>query len=88
MTQYRRHHVEAEQLTQAKIDAHILDGEPLPFGLKITNCSFHKGDRRVWSWVLVINHERIHVDDWIVQDDHGLHICKPSVFAETYEAVP
>ena len=84
--------IEAFQLTKQRVEAHILDKEPLPFGLRITSCTYHPGRGEVQFWRLPIatleGTMNAVEDDWIIKGvKDELYPCKPDIFAATYDAV-
>lgn len=83
--------VEAYQLTEAMVQAAVLDGQ-LPLGLKVGSANFHREHREIHraSLFCVTIHKQktpVAVGDWIITEPDGIHHypCKPDVFAATYE---
>ncbi len=82
--------VEAEQLTQERIEAYVLDGVPLPEGVVCTASNYHKADRRVQSAVTGVRTLEgfmlAEPGDWIITGVKGeRYPCKPDIFHLTYE---
>lgn len=81
--------VDAVQLTQAMIDAHVLDKVPLPAGCRVTYANFHEARRQVYRvTVRAMTRDRdlVSPGDWIVTDFYGqVSVCAPDLFAEMYE---
>ncbi len=82
--------VEAVQITDELIAAHLLDGHELPFGLSLSASSYNPTHRSVYSWTLRIDtlEGRMKVDpnDWVIRGVIGeLYPCKPDIFELTYE---
>lgn len=90
--------VEAEQLTQAAIDSHVLDKTPLPDGVYLSSASAHPPTRVMYRAVVrLIRSGRdsgmpdnlVMPGDWIIRDPDGtFSVCKPDAFEATYEPVP
>lgn len=83
--------IEAYQLTDELIAAHILDGAPLP-GVSIANASYHPGWRelhRSRQYVTTIQRQEVYVEpgEWIVMEPDGVHYypIADDVFRRKYE---
>lgn len=93
MMKFRRkpEYVEAVQLTQAAIDAHVLDGAPLPDGCIVTSWEAHPPTRKVHRAVARLRNkgrDLVMPGDWIVRSaDSAFSVCKPDEFEAMYEAV-
>lgn len=90
--QYRKRPViiEAEQFTQARLEAYLFDKSPLPPGLEVVQSNYHPGDRKVWGFTAGIRtlegFMTADIGDWIITGVKGEHYpCKPDIFAATYE---
>lgn len=82
--------IEAEQLTQALMDAALLDGAPLPAGVVVASAQFHKGNRTIAYARFVIRtlegSMEVSPGDWVITGVNGeRYPCKPDIFAATYE---
>lgn len=80
--------VEATQLTEAALAAHLLDGAKLPDGVHVSNARYHRVRREVWSASCSIRtrdgYERIEPGAWIIRDETG---CFSAVAAEDFHAL-
>lgn len=84
--------IEAYQLTHDVAVAHLIDKQPLPFGLRSSNSNCHPANRTVDRMdVLIKTLEGVmhaSLGDWIIKGVKGeLYPCKPDIFAATYEKV-
>ena len=82
--------IEATQLTQAMIDAHVLDGGQLPEGVRCTESNFHREDRTVYSARCGVQTLEGFMlagpGDWIITGVKGeRYPCKSDIFEMTYE---
>lgn len=82
-------HVDAVQLTQDAINAHVLDGAPLPEGCRVTSSRFHRTARTVEFAAVRLKTPKLELvmpGDWIVRSDDGtFSVCKPDEFEALYE---
>lgn len=83
--------IEAYQLTDALIAAHILDGAPLP-GVRVASSNSHRERREVWGtsqYVKTIQGQEVKVSpgEWIVQERDGVHYypIADDVFRRKYD---
>jgi hypothetical protein len=84
--------IEAYQITDEIVLAHLIEKEPLPFGLQSSSADWHPGRREVSRFNILIKtlEGTMHVSlgDWIIKGVKGeLYPCKPDIFAATYEPV-
>jgi hypothetical protein len=84
--------IEAHQLTHDVAVAHLIDKQPLPFGLHSSSSNYHPANRRVDRMdVLIKTREgtmHANLGDWIIKGVKGeLYPCKPDIFEQTYEPV-
>lgn len=84
--------IEAEQFTQAVLEAYFFEGGELPKGLCVTSSTIHPGDRKIWSFRAGVKtlegFMQAEIGDWIVKGIKGeFYPCKPEIFAATYDAV-
>lgn len=88
----RLEYVSAVQLTQAAVDAHVLDKTPLPEGCYVSSYDAHPPTRVVSRAVVRLrNHNRdlVMPGDWIVRAEDGtLSVCRPDEFDAAYEPDP
>jgi hypothetical protein len=84
--------VEAVQLTDAHIAAHLFEKEPLPQGVTLGGANYHPGMRKVWSTRFYVEtlHGRVEVKagDWILPEPEPgkFYPVAPDVFEATYES--
>lgn len=82
-------HVDAVQLTQDMVTAHVLDGAPLPEGCRLTSSRAHPPTRTVqFASIRIVSPRRELVDpgDWIIRSAAGTYsVCKPDEFSAGYE---
>lgn len=82
--------IEAVQLTEELMAAHIFDKALLPFGLPGASSHSHPPTRKIYSASVGIEtlegQMRAEIGDWIIKGVKGeLYPCKPDIFAATYE---
>lgn len=93
-TKFRKKPIEIEafQLTEELVKAHLLDKQTLPFGISIGNWSGHTDRREVYDWRLGIEtlegRMNVSANDWIIRGVAGEYYpCKPDIFEATYDKV-
>jgi hypothetical protein len=94
MAEFRRRPtiVEAVQITEEMVAAHLFDKQPLPRGVRMASAEYHGGERRVIKTQMRVmtahgDSLEVFVGDWIMPESDGEHFypCKPDIFAATYE---
>lgn len=81
--------IEAIQYTAAVRDAHVLDGAPLPAGVRISAANFHPERREVYraeAYIEILEGRmEVALGDWVITGIKGEHYpCKPDIFEATY----
>lgn len=82
--------IDAIQLTQEIVDAHLFDEHELPTGVSLASAEFHRANRTVSRFMACIEtlegRMLVSVGDWIITGVKGeRYPCKPEIFAMTYE---
>lgn len=94
---YRRKIVEVDavQITEDMVVAHLCEEGPLPEGVSTASASYHPPRGQVHRWVGVLTTldgekaERVEIGDWIVTDWQGLpHVYTADQFRADFEPVP
>lgn len=84
--QYRKKPIviEAFQLTKELAISGLIDGKPLPFGIRLSG-DYHTG--RAWASIQTLEGAmRANLGDWIIKGVKGeFYPCKPDIFEATYE---
>lgn len=92
MGRFRRkpEYVDAVQLTQEAVEAHVLDKVPLPDGCRLTSARAHPPTRTVQFAAVRLETPRLELvmpGDWIIRAAGGtLSVCRPDEFESMYEA--
>jgi len=85
--------IDAYQFTRKIVEDNKFDDIPLPEGIQITSCQWHKVDRRLYSYTVRIDTlegetYKVEEGDWIIRGVKGeFYPCKPDIFNATYERV-
>lgn len=84
--------ITAVQFTQEIMEASILDGGPLPDGVKRGRATYHPERREIYGAQFFIEtlegSMEVSVGDWVITGVKGeKYPCKPDIFAATYDAV-
>jgi hypothetical protein len=81
--------IEAEQLTDERINAHLDRGDPLPTGVKLWSVERAYGAliTSLSCTIKTLEGEmRVSLGDWVITGVKGeRYACKPDIFAATYE---
>jgi len=88
---YRRKpiNIEAFQLTDDLLIAHVIDKKELPFSLRCCASTSHPPNRVVMDFRLLVEtkhgEQRVHLSNWVIKKEGTLMVCDDDVFQHLYE---